>query len=471
MPFLHNDFFLTTDTARRLYHDVAAHQPIYDYHCHLSPADIAGNRVYDNLHDIWLEGDHYKWRAMRAHGVDEVYITGNAEPYDKFFAWARTVPATLRSPLYHWTHLELRRHFGIDTLLNEDTAPDIWEEANRQLSSLSTHAIFEKFNVAVVCTTDDPADSLEHHRAIAKLGLGTKVYPTFRPDKAFAISDLDATHTYRRRLFGANGERGNDLDALLGTLDHAMQRFADAGCKLSDHGLAALPDWGCSPSLAESIYKKTNDWDAATRSGDELRLISFLMQHLGNRYHERGWAMQLHLGAIRNVNTRLFSRLGPDIGCDSIGDAQQGPGLQRLLGTLAGEGKLPRTVLYNLNPADNALFAAMAGNFQAGPTRGKVQFGSGWWFLDQKDGITNQLNALSNLGLLSTFVGMLTDSRSMMSYPRHEYFRRVLCGLLGEEAERGELPDDDDLLAKLVIDICFNNARDYFGLELAARFT
>ncbi|XAM00517.1 glucuronate isomerase [Phycisphaeraceae bacterium D3-23] len=470
MPFLHDDFFLTTDTARRLYHDVAAGQPIYDYHCHLDPADIAGNRVYENLHDIWLEGDHYKWRAMRANGIDETYITGDADPDDKFRAWARTVPKTLRNPLYHWTHLELRRYFGIDTLLNEDTAQDIWDEANKQLTSLTTHAIFDRFDVAIVCTTDDPADSLDHHAQIAKLGIDTKVYPTFRPDKAFATADPDAMHGYREKLFAVNGVRGDTLDDMIEALDRAMQRFADAGGRLSDHGLTALPAGGCPHSLAERVYKKSKDWDEVALANDGQRLTSYLMQHLGQRYADRGWAMQLHLGAIRNVNTGLYNQLGPDIGCDSIGDTRQGPGLERLLGALASENKLPKTVLYNLNPADNALFASMAGNFNQSPTRGKVQYGSGWWFLDQKHGITEQLNALSNLGLLSNFVGMLTDSRSLMSYPRHEYFRRILCGMLGEEAQRGELPDDHDLLAQLVADICFNNARDYFQLDLAPRY-
>ncbi|MFI4861389.1 MAG: glucuronate isomerase [Phycisphaerales bacterium JB063] len=471
MQFLHDDFFLTTDTARRLYHEAAANQPIYDYHCHLSPADIAGNRVFDNLHDIWLEGDHYKWRAMRANGIDEHLITGDADPYDKFRAWARTVPKTLRNPLYHWTHLELRRYFGIDALLNEHTAQDIWDEANKQLGNLSTHAIFGKFNVAAVCTTDDPADSLEHHHAIAKLGLNTQVYPTFRPDKALAVPTTDAQRAYRDRLFGMHDVRGRALDDLIEALDKSLQRFADAGCRLSDHGLGALPAGDCPHSRAASIYHNTDVWDDGQPTvHDQDRLTAYLMQHLGERYADRGWTMQLHLGAIRNVNTGLYNQLGPDVGCDSIGDAPQSPGLQRLLGNLAGEGKLPQTVLYNLNPADNALFASMAGNFNQGPTPGKVQYGSGWWFLDQKHGIIEQLNALSNLGLLSRFVGMLTDSRSMMSYPRHEYFRRILCGLLGEEAQRGELPDDFGLLSQLVRDICFNNARDYFGLGLSPRY-
>lgn len=470
IPFLHDDFFLTTDTARRLYHEHAAGQPIYDYHCHLDPADIAANRVYDNLHELWLEGDHYKWRAMRANGIDEAYITGKADPYDKFLAWARTVPYTLRNPLYHWTHLELRRYFGIDALLNEDTANDIWEEANQQLPSLSTHAIFEKFKVAVVCTTDDPADSLEHHAAIAGLGIETRVYPTFRPDKAMAVTDPDAAIAYRDKLFAANGVKGRELDDLLEALGNAHQRFHDAGGRLSDHGHTALPAVGCNKPHAERLYRQLADRHEPISTNDQQRLAGYLLPMLGAMDHQCGWTMQLHLGAIRNANTGLYNQLGPDIGCDSIGDAHQGPGLQRLLGTLAADGTLPKTVLYNLNPADNALFAAMAGNFNSAPTPGKVQYGSGWWFLDQKHGITDQLDALSNLGLLSRFVGMLTDSRSMMSYPRHEYFRRILCAVLGEEAERGELPDDFDLLAQLVTNVCFNNARDYFGLELAPRY-
>lgn len=469
MPFLDDNFLLTNDTARRLYHDVAAGCPIYDYHCHLDPADIAANRVYDNLSEIWLEGDHYKWRAMRANGVEETYITGDADPYDKFIAWAKTVPCTLRNPLYHWTHLELRRYFGIDTLLNQDTAQEIWDEANRQLKDLSTHTIFEKFKVALVGTTDDPADSLEHHVAIAELGIDTKVVPTFRPDKAFDLTNLERFNAYCNKLVKSAGRGLQGPDDFLKLLRERHTAFHEAGGRLSDHGLAALPEIGCNEPEFKAIMANALQGEAVTRH-ERAKLTFYMMRFFAQLNHERGWAMQMHLGPIRNANTGLFNSVGPDIGCDSIGDARQGPGLANLLGALSADGKLPKTVLYNINPNDNYLFAAMAGNFQSAPTPGKIQFGSGWWFLDQKDGMTWQLNALSNLGLLSRFVGMLTDSRSMMSYPRHEYFRRILCNLLGTDVENGELPDDFDVLSKLVADVCFNNAREYFGIELALKY-
>jgi len=464
MPFLDDHFLLTNDTAARLYHGVAADRPIYDYHCHLNPADLAANRVYNDLTEIWLEGDHYKWRAMRANGIDETYITGKADPYDKFLAWAKTVPATLRNPLYHWTHLELRRYFGIDTLLNQDTAPEIWDEANRQLKTLDTHAILDKFKVALIGTTDDPADTLEHHATIGKLGVDTTVVPAWRPDKALAVHDAKSYNAYLGKL----GVEGDSIQGLLEALDASHRRFHEAGCRISDHGLRVLPDVDFTPMDAKAIYKKVRSGqDATPHEADQF--VAYLMQYVGMLHAQRDWTMQLHLGPLRNVNTGLFNKLGPDIGCDSIGDDQQGPGLVRLLGTLSAVNKLPRTILYNINPNDNYLFATMAGNF-AGGSPGRMQFGSGWWFLDQKHGMIDQINALSNLGLLSRFVGMLTDSRSMMSYPRHEYFRRILCNLIGEDVENGELPDDAGLLDKLVADVCFNNAKEYFGIALAEKY-
>lgn len=471
MPFLDDDFLLTNDTAARLYHGVAAHQPIYDYHCHLNPADLAANRVYNDLTEIWLEGDHYKWRAMRANGIEETYITGDAEPYDKFLAWARTVPATLRNPLYHWTHLELRRYFGIDTLLNEDTAPEIWDEANRQLKTLDTHAILDKFKVALIGTTDDPADALDHHAAIGKLGIDTTVVPTWRPDKALAVGNAGAFNAYIDQL----GADTDSIAELREVIRNSHQRFHAAGARLSDHGLRALPDADFTPDEVETIYEKVRSGENATPHETD-QFVGYLMQYFATLNAERNWTMQLHLGPLRNVNTGLFNQLGPDVGCDSIGDDQQSPGLVRLLGTLSAAGKLPRTILYNINPNDNYLFATMAGNFapgngRGGRTRGGMQFGSGWWFLDQKHGMIDQLNALSNLGLLSHFVGMLTDSRSMMSYPRHEYFRRILCNLIGTDVEHGELPDDAAMLEKLVADVCFNNAKNYFGIELKPRYS
>jgi len=470
MPFLDDNFLLTNETARKLYHEVAAGQPIYDYHCHLSPADIAGDSVYDNLFEVWLEGDHYKWRAMRANGVDESLITGDADPYDKFLAWAQTVPYTLRNPLYHWTHLELRRYFGIDTLLSGETAKEIWDEANRQLKDLSTRAMLDKFKVALVGTTDDPADPLDHHEAIAKARIDTTVVPTFRPDKACDLTDLDAFNQYVMKLVKVSGRGLQRPGDLLEILRLRHDAFHAAGGRASDHGLSAIPDAGCNEPEFNAIMNNALHDGAVTRH-ERQKLTFYMMRFFAQLNHERGWAMQMHLGPIRNANAGLYQQLGGDIGCDSIGDAQQGPGLVRLLGELSQAGTLPKTVLYNVNPRDNYLFATMAGNYQGQGVPGRVQFGSGWWFLDQKEGMTWQLNALSNLGLLSRFVGMLTDSRSMMSFPRHEYFRRILCDLIGTDAENGELPDDFEMLSKLVADVCFNNARDYFGIALSAKYS
>lgn len=467
MPFLDDDFLLTSDTARRLYYGVAAGLPIYDYHTHLDPGDIANNRVFDNLTAIWLEGDHYKWRAMRACGIQEPYITGDADPYDKFLAWAKCVPQTLRNPLYHWTHLELRRYFGIDTLLNEDTAPGIWDAANEQLKDLDTHTILDKFKVALVGTTDDPTDSLEHHAVIEKSELATKVVPTWRPDPLTKIFDPALFNAYVEKL----GVDGDDLQALQDKLEQTHERFHLAGARLSDHGVARLPDVDFTLDEIRAVYRKARGGVAVTpHEADQF--VGWLFQLCGRLNAERGWTMQMHLGPIRNLNLKLYREVGPDLGCDSMNDDLQGPGLVRLFGQLSEEEKLPKTVIYNLNPINNYLFATMAGNFQDNPDgiKSKMQFGSGWWYNDQKHGMIDQLNALSNLGLLSHFVGMLTDSRSMMSYPRHEYFRRILCNLIGTDVENGELPDDADMLDKLIADVCFNNAKHYFGIELDAKY-
>ncbi|MEM1109469.1 MAG: glucuronate isomerase [Planctomycetota bacterium] len=485
MPFLDLDFMLGTETARRLYHDYAAAMPIYDYHCHLPPEDLAGDRTFANLHEAWLEGDHYKWRAMRANGVEERYCTGyggDADPYEKFLAFAQTVPHTIRNPLYHWTHLELQRYFGIDAPLNGDTAKEIWDDANRQLAVMPVSAILEKFDVAVIGTTDAPADDLAHHRQLAENQTlaKTAVYPAFRPDKVHDLSDLAAWNATIDSL-GASAEiRIEDFDDLLAALAKRHAFFHDHGCRLSDHGLTSLPNVPCSEAAARKAFNAARQGDDnATPNGprmidtaDAALFTAFMMQFLGRLDHAAGWTHQLHLGAIRNNNDWAYEHLGPDTGYDSIGDARQGPGLRRHLGTLARDRKLPKTILYNLNPADNYLFAAMAGNYQeAGPglPPGKVQYGSGWWFLDQKEGMTMQLNALSNLGLLTRFVGMLTDSRSFLSFPRHEYFRRLLCDLLGRDVENGELPNDLDMLGKVVQDVSFNNAVNYFGMELKGR--
>ena len=469
-PFLHEDFLLTTATARRLYHEVAKMQPIYDYHCHLPPDQIAANRSFQNLTQIWLGGDHYKWRAMRAAGVDEELITGTStSDYDKFLAYCRIVPQLVRNPLHHWSHLELRRFFGIDLMINEANAPRIWEQANARLATpaFSTHGILTAAGVAVVCTTDDPADSLEHHQAIARSGLKTRVYPTFRADKLVAVAVSAVFNAWCDQLAARAGLAVDSLVALLEALDRRHAFFHSLGGRLSDHGLENLPDADCTEAEAEAIFVQTRGGRSATPE-QAAKWLWFVMLFLGRLDAKRGWTKQLHLGALRNNNGRLLKRLGADAGVDSIGDFPQARALSRYLDALERENALPRVVLYNLNPADNYVFASMTGNFQDGTSAGKIQFGSGWWFLDQKEGMEWQINALSSLGLLSRFVGMLTDSRSFLSYPRHEYFRRLLCKLLGEDVEAGLIPADDEALDGLVRDICFGNAAAYFGLELAA---
>jgi glucuronate isomerase len=474
--FIDDDtFLLGSDIARKLYHEHAANMPIYDYHCHLSPRDLADNRTFNNLFEIWLEGDHYKWRAMRAAGVAERYCTGDADPWDKFLAFARTVPQTLRNPLYHWTHLELSRYFGIDLLLNQDTAREVWDEANRQLQQMPVAAILDRFNVALIGTTDDPADTLEHHRRLSDAPpFDTAVYPAFRPDKACNIADTRAFNDYVGRLSRAAQLPCNTLAEFKQAVRERHDFFHDMGSRLSDHGLTHLPAADCNDAQAAAIFDKARGGEQPNRCEQE-QFTAYMMLYFGELDAARGWVKQLHLGAMRNNNAWAMKHLGPDTGFDSIGDYPQGEGLAKYLGTLAGRKQLPKTILYNLNPRDNYLFATMAGNFNGAgdpdSPPGKMQFGSGWWFLDQKEGMTWQLNALSNLGLLPRFVGMLTDSRSFMSYPRHEYFRRLLCNLLANDAQQGELPDDTALLGQIVEDICFNNARHYFNLTLRGRYT
>lgn len=465
MPFIHPDFLLQTESARRLYHDYAENEPILDYHCHLPVQDLAANRRFQNLFEIWLEGDHYKWRAMRAAGIDESYCTGSASARDKFQAWARTVPQTLRNPLFHWTHLELVRYFGIDDYLNDLTAESIWRRANEQLSSdaLSADGILERFQVRALCTTDDPADSLEYHKQVAESGLRTRVLPTFRPDMAMATGNPLAFNTWVERLEEASGVAVISFQAFLDALEARHTAFHEAGGRLSDHGLHAMPGAPASDAEAEAIFLKVRGGEAAS-AAEESAFSSYLMLFFGRLDARRGWTKQLHLGAWRNTNSRMLGAVGPNTGFDSIADWPQIANLQAYLDRLDREGALPKTVLYNLNPADNYAFSTMIGNFQDGSVAGKIQFGSGWWFLDQKEAMEWQMNALSNNGLLSLFVGMLTDSRSFMSYPRHEYFRRVLCNLLGSEMERGELPSDFEWVGGMVRRICYENAQGYFQL-------
>lgn len=463
MPYLDEDFLLHSATARRLYHEVAAHQPILDYHTHLSAEEIATDRRWENLADLWLGADHYKWRLMRANGIDESLITGDAPPREKFQAWAETMPYALRNPLYDWTHLELRRYFGIEDLLGPDTANSIWQRANARLSApdFSVRGILEKFGVQMIGTTDDPADPLDHHAAIAASDLPTRVLPTFRPDKAFAVDQPEVFNPWIERLGSAARYRISQLDDLLVALERRHQDFHDLGGRLSDHSLDHLPSLPCDDADASLIFERARNGRAATAEERE-KFCFYLLVFLARLDAARGWTKQFHLGPLRNVNPAMFRQVGPDAGFDTMGDAPQGPGLVAYLGTLAAEDALPRIVLYNINPADNYLFAAMTGAFQDSSIPGKIQFGSGWWFLDQKEGMEMQLNALSNTGLLSRFVGMLTDSRSFLSFSRHEYFRRILCNLIGSEADRAELPDDFDLLARLVADVCAGNARRHF---------
>ncbi len=452
-------------TAQRLYRQFAEPEPIFDFHCHLSPKDIAENRQFANLSEIWLEGDHYKWRAMRANGIEEKFCTGAASPFDKFRAWAATVPHTLRNPLYHWTHLELKRYFGIGELLDEKSAARIWKKANELLArpDFSARGLLKKFNVTTVCTTDDPVDDLAHRQKIASDDFGTRVFPTFRPDKALTVNEPAGFNAWVGRLEQASGMDISDLEGFLSALRQRHDYFHEHGCRLSDHGLNLCPASLCSDKTATAIFARVRRGKAVSPE-EQMQFATCLMLHFGRWDAEKGWVKQLHLGAMRNPNTKRLAQLGPDTGLDCIGDFPQAQALARYLDLLEQEGSLPKMIVYNNNPVDNYAFAAVLGSFQDGAMAGKLQFGAAWWFLDQKDGIQWQLNALSNLGLLSRFVGMVTDSRSFMSFPRHEYFRRVLCNLIGGEAERGELPNDEALLGAMIRNICYNNARDYFGL-------
>jgi glucuronate isomerase len=467
MDFIHDDFLLHSKTARSLYHTYAAQGPILDYHSHLPPSDIAADRRFRNLFEPWLEGDHYKWRAMRANGIPESCVTGDAAPYEKFLAWARTVPFTLRNPLYHWTHLELKRYFGINELLDETSARSVWERANDQLQGgdLTAQGILRKFHVCAVCTTDDPCDDLSHHRALAAAAPGFRMYPTFRPDNALLVHQPEVFNAWIDRLERASSVTISSLRDFLDALKQRHDSFHANGGRLSDHGLAYCHATPCSETQAGAIFAKARS-DRAATPGEHDQFASFLMLFFGRLDAEKGWTKQLHLGALRNVNTRATRQLGPNTGYDVVGDWSQAENLCKYLDFLNQENALPKMILYNVNPVDNYVFSTVIGSFQDGVTAGKIQFGSAWWFLDQKEAIEWQLNALSNNGLFSRFIGMLTDSRSFMSFPRHEYFRRVLCNLLGQEVEKGELPNDEKLLGSVVRNICFENARQYLGLEL-----
>jgi glucuronate isomerase len=464
--FITETFLLETDSARELYFNEAAPQPIYDYHSHISPRQIAEDHHFRNLYEIWLAGDHYKWRAMRTNGIPERLATGDATDVEKYRAFVRTIPYALRNPLYHWSHLELLRCFDIDDLINEESAGSIWEKANAQLAApgFGTHGILQKFRVVVIATTDDPADSLEFHRHIRGQALTTRVYPTFRPDAALNIGEPALFNSWCARLSKITGSDLLTFPEFLSALKQRHDYFHEQGCRLSDHGLEACFAADCDEKQAGRIFERVRRDQNPTKK-EVAQFGTFLMLFFGRLDFARGWTKQLHLGAMRNNNSRMHQSLGSDTGFDSIGDFPQASALAYYLNRLEADSCLPKIILYNINPADNYVMAAMTGNFQDGSIPGKIQFGSGWWFLDQAEGMTFQLNALSNIGLLRRFVGMLTDSRSFLSYTRHEYFRRILCNLIGNDLEKGSLPSDMKLLGALVREICFENARDYIGLD------
>lgn len=467
-PFLNENFLLQTRTAEELYHGFAKQMPIIDYHCHLSPEQIAADLNFENLTQAWLYGDHYKWRAMRTNGVDESYCTGNRSDREKFEKWAETVPYTLRNPLYHWTHLELQRYFDIHDLLNKSTAAKVYEECSAKLQTpdYSVRNLLRKMNVKVVCTTDDPIDSLEYHQQLAASVFEIKILPAFRPDKAMNVDDLSVFNQYLNRLEEVSDVSILSFDDYLQALKQRHDYFAANGCSVADHGLEHLYADDFTEAEIKAIFSKARSGTGLLLE-ERCKFKSAMLHQFAIWNWERGWVQQYHVGALRNNNSRALRQLGPDTGWDSIGDFAQGRALSRFLDRLDENNQLAKTILYNLNPADNELFATMTGNFNDGSVPGKIQFGSGWWFLDQKDGMTRQLNALSNMGLLSRFVGMLTDSRSFLSYPRHEYFRRILCNLLGTEVENGELPADMELIGGMVQDICYNNASNYFNWKPA----
>jgi glucuronate isomerase len=466
--FITEDFLLGNEVAKRLYNDYAKDLPIIDYHCHLPPDQIANDTKFANMTQIWLYGDHYKWRAMRTCGVDEKYITGDSDDWEKFKAWAEIVPKTLRNPLYHWTHLELKRPFDIsDRLLNGQTAEGIWNECKEKLATdvFSTRGIIDRMNVEVICTTDDPTDALSYHKQIQNdPTCNVKVYPTFRPDKGMAVDNPSVFLEWIKKLAASTDIDIVTLSDFLAAIRSRHDYFATLGCRLSDHGIEEIYADDYTGKEIEDIFAKT--LNGKSLSHEEVRKFkSAMLYEFGLLDNEKAWVQQYHIGALRNNNTRMYRTLGPDTGFDSIGDFEMARPLARFMDRLDRDNKLAKTILYNLNPRDNELFATMIGNFQDGSIPGKMQFGSGWWFLDQKDGIEKQLEALSNMGCLSQFVGMLTDSRSFLSFPRHEYFRRVLCNILGKEMEKGLIPYEVDLVGGLVKDICYRNAVRYFGFS------
>lgn len=465
--FMDDDFLLSNKTAVELFHNYAKEMPIIDYHCHLSPKEIYENKKFKNITEAWLYADHYKWRVMRSNGIDEKYITGDADDYEKFMAWAKTMPMAIGNPLYHWTHLELQRYFGIYEPLSEKAAPVIWEKANKLISGegFGARDLIKKSNVKLICTTDDPADSLEYHIKLKGCtGFETKVLPTFRPDNGVEINK-DGFDAWIKKLSAAYGKSIKNLDEFLEALESRLRFFHEVGCRVADHGLSSVTYMETSKEEIAEIFAKGLKGEKVSKD-EESKYRTFAVKFCGRLYSELGWTMQIHMGATRNNNTKMFRKLGADTGFDSVNDEQIAVPLSRLLDSLEAEDSLPKTILYNLNPKDNYVLGTMLGNFQGSEVPGKIQFGSGWWFIDNKQGMVNQMTTLANLGLLGRFVGMLTDSRSFLSYPRHEYFRRIMCSLIGEWVENGEYPDDRQQLGSIVQGISYNNAKEYFGIDL-----
>ncbi len=464
--FLNENFLLDTETAIRLYHGHVKDLPIIDYHNHLPPDEIASDKIYNNITQVWLQGDHYKWRAMRAFGIDEKYITGDASDKDKFLKWAETVPHTLRNPLYHWTHLELQRYFGISKLLNPESAEEIYDQTSEQLQSkeFSAVGLLKKMKVEVVCTTDDPIDNLTYHQQIRERNSSLKVLPTFRPDKAMDFSDQETFQAYLKKLVNLTGIEISSFEQYMSALSARHDYFHSLSCRLSDHGLSHLEAEEVSSDLAASLFSKILN-GTSLNNLEQSQLRSAFLLAIAKLNHDKGWVQQFHLGALRNNNQRMLRELGPDTGFDSIGDFIQAQQMSRFFDRLDNTNQLAKTITYNLNPSDNEVFAAMMGNYNDGTVRGKMQYGAAWWFLDQLDGMEKQINALSNIGLLSCSVGMLTDSRSFLSFPRHEYFRRLLCNIIGRDIENGLIPNDEKMTAEMVRNICYFNAVSYFNFD------
>lgn len=463
--FINNDFLLENESSKKLFHSYAEGMPLIDFHCHLSPKEIAEDKKWDNISQIWLGGDHYKWRAMRTNGVEEKYCTGDVSDREKFQKFAETMPRLLRNPIYHWSHLELARYFGIDdVLLSEKTADEVWERANTALASLSARKLMQMSNVEVVCTTDDPIDDLSYHKQIADSGFGIKVCPTFRPDKAFAIDDYDNYISYLEKLEQSAGMEIRSYDDLLTALKRRHDYFHANGCRVSDYGVSTVWFKNAFYYEIEDTFKKAISSSEQIAHDEIVAFKSALLIECAAMDYDSGWTRQIHIGPLRNTNSKMYARLGADTGFDSIGESNYAESLAQHLDKLNSSDKLGKTILYNINPKDTEMLATMLGNFQDSDCAGKIQLGSGWWFLDNMDGMKRQLEAVSQMSLLSRFVGMLTDSRSFLSYTRHEYFRRILCNILGSEMERGILPKDLELVGALVKDVSYNNAKAYFNL-------